>query len=394
MSNRQFYQRLGLGIFLALLGISGVNRPAISQEPLLVPPEGQPQPDNVQLAANNEQVEVLTRGPVHEAFAESVQLDPKSDLVVKKQPPQPIEEVPPDVKPAGDNIAWIPGYWSWDDTRNDFLWVSGVYRATPPNRTWVPGYFAQAETGWKWTPGFWAQAAAQHVEYLPQPPATLETGPTSDSPGADHYWVSGCWIHRGGHYAWRPGYWTVVNPNWIWIPDHYAWTPCGYVFVPGYWDYPMTYRGTIFAPVCFHQEVHLRPTFVYRPAVVLDVGVLSVHLWNRPHHCHYYFGDYYEATYVGLGYSPWFVSYTSYHGCYDPMFNYYRCVHHDEPRWSINIQVQHNFYREHHHHRPPATYVAQADYARRMQNDPHTESTIVPIGGRRGTKVGSAMLGA
>lgn len=33
--------------------------------------------------------------------------------------------LPPDQKPEGDDVAWIPGYWAWDDERNDFLWVSG-----------------------------------------------------------------------------------------------------------------------------------------------------------------------------------------------------------------------------------------------------------------------------
>ena len=77
-------------------------------------------------------VQVLTRGPVHEAFAETVTFDPEPGVVVNMAPPNPIEEMPPDQRPEGLNVTWIPGYTAWDDERNDYLWVSGVWRAPPP----------------------------------------------------------------------------------------------------------------------------------------------------------------------------------------------------------------------------------------------------------------------
>src|SRR3972149_4100307 len=79
-----------------------------------------------------EGVQVLTRGPVHEAFAETVTFDPEPGIVVAMAPPNPIEEVPPDQRREGVNVTWIPGYPAWDDERNDYLWVSGVWRAPPP----------------------------------------------------------------------------------------------------------------------------------------------------------------------------------------------------------------------------------------------------------------------
>ena len=84
---------------------------------------------------DEQDAEVLTRGPVHEAFAGVITSNPEPGAVVPKAPPAAIEEVPPDEKPEGDNVAWIPGYWAWDDERTDFLWVSGVWRApsTPTN---------------------------------------------------------------------------------------------------------------------------------------------------------------------------------------------------------------------------------------------------------------------
>jgi hypothetical protein len=66
-------------------------------------------------------VDVQARGPVHEAFAEPTTARPEPSPVVAKQPPDPIEEVPPDQKPEGDNVQWLPGYWGFDPDQNDFL---------------------------------------------------------------------------------------------------------------------------------------------------------------------------------------------------------------------------------------------------------------------------------
>src|ERR1043166_9686945 len=71
-------------------------------------------------------IEVQARGPVHEAFAEPIQLQAEAGLLVSKAPPPPIQEVPPPERPVGD-FMWIPGYWSWDADRNDFLWVSACW---------------------------------------------------------------------------------------------------------------------------------------------------------------------------------------------------------------------------------------------------------------------------
>jgi hypothetical protein len=98
----------------------------------------------------DEEVQVLTRGPVHEAFAETVTFDPEPGIVVPKAPPAAIEELPPEQKPEGANVTWIPGYWGWDDERSDFLWVSGVWRALPPGRQWVPGYWGNSGRAFQW----------------------------------------------------------------------------------------------------------------------------------------------------------------------------------------------------------------------------------------------------
>jgi len=58
-------------------------------------------------------VEVLTRGPVHEAFAEPNSYNPTQGVVVPKEAPRPSRKSRPTKKPEGDAL-WIPGYWQWD----------------------------------------------------------------------------------------------------------------------------------------------------------------------------------------------------------------------------------------------------------------------------------------
>jgi len=117
-------------------------------------------------------VQVLTRGPVHEAFAGIVTYNPEPGIVVAKAPPEMIEEVPPGERPEGNNVTWIPGYWAWDEERSDFIWISGTWRALPPGRQWMAGYWGETTQGYQWTSGYWADAATQETTYLPQPLST------------------------------------------------------------------------------------------------------------------------------------------------------------------------------------------------------------------------------
>ena len=91
-------------------------------------------------------VDVQARGPIHEAYAEPTNTVEAPAEVVAKEPPAPIEETPPEEKPEGDNVVWIPGYWSWDEETKDYLWISGFWRAVPPGRT------GRRATGRRWTP--------------------------------------------------------------------------------------------------------------------------------------------------------------------------------------------------------------------------------------------------
>ncbi len=247
-------------------------------------------------------IEVLTRGPVHEAFAGTAGLDREAGLVVQKQPPQAIEELPPDQRPDGDNVTWIPGYWAWDDERNDFLWVSGVWRNLPPGRQWVPGYWGQSDTDSQWISGYWADAQANEIEYLPEPPATVDVGPNIAAPSANHTWVPGSWVWQDNRYAWRPGFWAANQPNWVWTPASYVSTPRGHVFVDGYWDYPVARRGMLFAPVFFSPATFAQRGFSYSPSTAINPGTFMDNLFVRPQYQHYYFGDYEAANYRDAGF--------------------------------------------------------------------------------------------
>lgn len=303
-------------------------------------------------------VQVLTRGPVHEAFAGVVTFNPEPGVEVPKAPPEIIEELPPDERPEGANVTWIPGYWAWDDERNDFLWVSGVWRALPPGRQWVAGYWGKSGQGFQWTSGYWADAKVSVATYLPAPPATVEVGPNIDAPSADYGWTPGCWVWYQGRYAWRPGYWVVGRSDWDWCPAYYVWTPRGYVFVDGYWDYSVERRGVLFAPVYFESGVYARRGYHYSPTIVIDLAVFPDHLFLRPRYHHYYYGDYYAASYYSGGFYASFSFQSRRYG-YDPIYAHRRWEHRHERDWEHRVETTYQYRRDHEDARPPRTWAAQ-----------------------------------
>ncbi|HUE73366.1 MAG TPA: hypothetical protein VMP01_20985 [Pirellulaceae bacterium] len=302
-------------------------------------------------------IEVLTRGPVHEAFAETISFDPQPGVIVEKPAPEAIEEIAPDQKPEGTNVDWIPGYWAWDDERSDYLWVSGIWRSLPPGRQWVSGYWGRSGRGSQWTSGYWADAKASEVEYLPEPPETVEAGPNVEAPSANHTWLPGSWVWQQNRYAWRPGYWATAHPNWVWIPAHYVWSPRGYVFVDGYHDYTVARRGVLFAPVYFSSNVYSRRGFSYSPLTVINPGVFSNHLFLRPSYGHYYFGDYYGSSYASIGFSPWFSFYSSRYG-YDPFYAHQHWTNRNDRQWDRRVQSDFARRRDNEGSRPPRTWTA------------------------------------
>jgi len=301
-------------------------------------------------------LEYRTRGPVHEAFAQPVNFDPTPGATITQEPPAPIEEIPPDYKPEGENVVWIPGYWAWDESTSEFLWISGLWRNTPPDRNWVPGYWAATDQGYEWIEGYWQPIDVAEVDYLPTPPSTLDAGPSAPAPSEDWIWVPGCWIWATGNYAWQPGYWVEPRPEWIWIPSHYVWTPLGCVFVEGYWDYEVVERGVLFSPVHFQTSWYSRPNYYYTPSVVIDLGLFTDHLFCHRGYGHYYFGDYYASEYHHRGFFPWFEFHLGHHG-YDPIFSHrrshHRRRHHD--RWERDLKADYDLRKKEKDERPAWT---------------------------------------
>ena len=303
-----------------------------------------------------EGVEVMARGPVHEAFAAPSLERPLPTQVVPKKPPDPIEELPPDEKPAGEHVIWIPGYWAWDEEAKGFLWISGFWRVPPPGRQWMPGNWQETEDGWQWTSGFWSAADLQEVTYLPAPPPSIDQGPSTPAPDANSTYVQGCWMHRESRYLWRPGFWLGFQPDWVWIPAHYVWTPGGYVFVDGFWDRPFERRGFLFAPIRVAPALLATP-WTYVPQYVVQPDFLMGALFVRPSHCHYYFGDYFEAGYRRSGFVPW-CDYRGGRESYDPNFAFYR-HHHGDPGWERNLRGYYAGRTSGEIPRPPRTLIQQ-----------------------------------
>jgi hypothetical protein len=302
--------------------------------------------------------QVLTRGPVHEAFAGIVSYNPEPGVMVEKAPPAAIEELPPEVRPAGDNITWIPGYWGWDDERSDYLWISGTWRALPPGRQWTTGYWGASGQGHQWISGYWADSSIQETTYLPRPPMTVEAGPNVAAPSRDYGWTPGNWMWQQERYAWRPGYWAQGRSDWDWIPAHYVWTPRGYVFVDGYWDYSFDRRGVLYAPVYFQSGYYSRPGYSYSPVVAIGLVSLMEHLFLRPNYHHYYFGDYYDRRYRNNGYYSPYAYQSSRYG-YDPVYSYRRWTHREDRDWERRYQESYDYRRDHESARPPRTWADQ-----------------------------------
>jgi hypothetical protein len=283
-------------------------------------------------------IEVLARGPVHEAFA-LLTAEPAPTKAVPKRPPKPIEELPPAEKPEG-NVLWIGGYWGWDEDRKDFLWVSGLWRTPPPGKQWIAGYWREEGEQWQWVGGFWTAVAAdrevKEIVYLPKPPEPPAVAPAGQAPIADSFYVPAAWIWRAdtGTYAWRAGYWARVQPGYVWVADHFRWTPSGYIHIPGYWDLAVSRRGVLYAPVFIDPTV-VTTSFYYTPSYAISSPVVVDTLFVQPAYGHYYFGDYYGPTYAAMGYQSAFV-YGA--GRYDSVVVYETWAHRSQPNW-VSLQI-------------------------------------------------------
>jgi hypothetical protein len=299
---------VGAGALLPLIAFLGI-----------APAQNNPADDDVP-----DGVEIELRGPVHEAFAQPLDIKPEPGQPVPKQPPEPIPEEPPEERPEGDNVQWIGGYWAWDPERNDFMWVSGTYRNAPVGRQWVPGHWVHTAEGWRWVPGMWAPESQEELRYSPEPPAPLEVEPSLPAPSEDATWVPGTWVYRDPRFVWRPGYWSPYREGRVWVTSRYSWTPNGYLFCDGYWDYPLDDRGLLFAPAYFHRPYWHDRSWFWRPRHVIGLGLLFDSCFTRHGSFHFHFGHFFGSRCWDYGYRPWYYG----HGRYHSAFNHHRWRHH------------------------------------------------------------------
>jgi WXXGXW repeat (2 copies) len=326
-------------------------------------------------------VDVLGRGPVHEAYAQPADARPVPGPVVPKEPPALIDEIPPDQKPAGDNVQWVPGYWQWDDDRKDFIWVSGFWRAAPPGRQWVPGHYQKGDDGWQWVQGYWVAAAQTEESLLPPPPEPLDAGPSVPASSDDDVYVPGTWVYRETRYRWRPGFYLDYRPGWVWNPAHFVWTPAGCIFVEGYWDYPLADRGLLFAPVVIDRRI-LEPNWCFTPTYAVAPDFLPCALFARPSWGHYYFGDYFDEGYSRRGFVPWIDARVGRH-YRDPLYEYERRAYRGREGWERDLRASYAGRFEGDIPRPPRDLVQQNRYVKNVtvnsttvDNSVHVNKTV------------------
>jgi hypothetical protein len=313
-----------------------------------------------ELAERQAGVQPLAKGPVHEAFAAPIpDGPPQPGPVIPKEPPEPIEELPPAEKPAGDNVQWIPGYWAWDEENQEFIWVSGIWRNVPPGRRWVPGRYQRTEGGWQRVAGFWASEDQAELPVLPVPPQRLNEA-VPPRPSEDAVLIPGNWVFIETRYVWRPSCWCIYRPGWVWVPDYYVWTPCGVVYVEGYWDYPLHLRGLLFAPCRIIPAVAFVPgvRFCYSPSLIINDRCLMTALFVHPRCGWYYFGDFFDPCYRSWGYVSW-VHFRIGRSACDPLFGYYRAHYCRRPGWERDLCGLYEARFAGMAPRPPATLAQQ-----------------------------------
>jgi hypothetical protein len=171
--------------------------------------------------------------------------DRKPDRIDRSPPPAIIER-PGAASPSPD-AQWIEGYWTWNEIRKDFDWVTGVWRVAPASKFWVSGYWRHDPAGWSRVPGFWSNGRAAPSagrEAAPVPPERSFTRPPPERPreivgpppGPAYFYIPGEYVPQGSLLVWKPGFWYRSQPGFEWMPAHWVQKASGWTFREGYWS--------------------------------------------------------------------------------------------------------------------------------------------------------------
>ena len=139
-----------------------------------------------------------------------------------RMPPPPRAETPP--PSPGPNVAWVPGYWSLDETLDDFVWIPGTYvvravKSPPPVAIVEPELPApkrvEPEPASPSPP-----PAPPAVVVEPEPTRRIEARVEAPPPPRVEVlppppnvvgvvWVPGAWQLVGARWQWAPGRWVL-----------------------------------------------------------------------------------------------------------------------------------------------------------------------------------------
>lgn len=234
----------------------------------------------------SEEVSLYDGGPIHEAYLQPLTSTFTPLDSIAATPPAPIKETAP--SQTDSQSSWIPGYWAWVPEKNDFIWVSGVWRRPPPGQQWIPGMWQNLEGGWVYLRGFWTNES--NLTYIKQNPPEEIYENATQSPGTNFFWVPGYWSYTDDKYFWVSGEWKQFDSSWVLVPNHYIWRPEGYVFIPSYWDWPLETRGTAYANVLSSKKENLS----YEPKVTIDPLMIAYKgIFNYPNYLYFYHHHYF-----------------------------------------------------------------------------------------------------
>ncbi len=229
--------------------------------------------------------QIVEVGPIHEAYITPVQGEIILDAVAKA-PPSPIDEQMPE---RTDSLTvWVPGYWAYVPVREDFVWVSGVWRRPPPRHQWIHGYWKHLDEGWVYISGFWSKGELDQVNFIKEAPPSAKAEDVEDPNGDDYFWIPGYWSYEGGKYEWLEGRWNTLSEDWVFVPSHYVWRPGGYVFVPGYWDWPLDEVGEAYANVVGDGGTYI-PEKVLEIETIIEQCFVCYPNYLCYYHHHYHF---------------------------------------------------------------------------------------------------------
>src|SRR5205823_1800521 len=115
-------------------------------------------------------------------------------------------------------------------------------------------------------------------------------------------------------------------------------SPSGYLFVNGYWDYPLDQRGLLFAPALINRTAFLAARQPFVPFYAVNPDFLLGSLFVRAAAQHYYFGDYFAPQYARQGFVAW-PEYQPVRGAFDPNYAYYRRLHAADRNWETAVRA-------------------------------------------------------